>query len=195
MEPYLSLAIGACEATPLEMATAFTVFPNLGVQPKPYFIRKIEDYDHVKKEQAEPQTHRVLNPEIAQQMLGLLQDVVQNGTARAARSLNRPLGGKTGTTNDFTDAWFVGFSPSLTTAVWVGFDSRRTLGDKEAGAVVALPIWMQYMQEILKNKPVETFPTIEILTSQSADGNGTGPITQRKLLVEDLPGSAPARKK
>ena len=195
MEPYLSLAIGACEATPLEMATAFTVFPNLGVQPKPYFIRKIEDYDHVKKEQAEQQTHRVLNPEIAQQMLGLLQDVVQNGTARAARSLNRPLGGKTGTTNDFTDAWFVGFSPSLTTAVWVGFDSRRTLGDKEAGAAVALPIWMQYMQEILKNKPVETFPTIEILTSQSADSNGTGPITQRKLLVEDLPGSAPARKK
>jgi penicillin-binding protein 1A len=195
MEPYLSLSIGACEATPLEMATAFTVFPNLGVQPKPFFIRKTEDYDHVTKEQAEPQTHKVLAPEIAQQMLGLLQDVVQEGTAKAAKSLHRPLGGKTGTTNDFTDAWFVGFSPSLTTAVWVGFDSKRTLGDREAGAVVALPIWMQYMQEILKNKPVEAFPTIEVLTSASVEVNAAGPDTQKKLLVEDLPLPVPARKK
>ncbi len=169
MEPYLPLAIGACEATPLEMATAFTVFPNLGIQPKPYFIRKIEDYDHVKKEQAEPKTHKVLDPDIAEQMLGLLQDVVQNGTARAAKSLNRPLGGKTGTTNDFTDAWFVGFSPSITTAVWVGFDSKKTLGDKEAGAVVALPIWMQFMQEILKDKPVEQFSNVEILTDHARE--------------------------
>jgi penicillin-binding protein 1A len=196
MEPYLPLAIGACEATPLEMATAFTVFPNLGIQPKPYFIRKIEDYDHVKKEQTEPQTRKVLEPDIAEQMLGLLQDVVQNGTARAAKVLNRPLGGKTGTTNDFADAWFVGFSPSITTAIWVGFDSRKTLGDKEAGAVVALPIWMQFMQEILKDKPVEPFPTVEIFTDQAA-GNDTGtiPANTKKLFVEDLPGSTPARKK
>ena len=178
------------------MATAFTVFPNLGFQPKPYFIRKIEDYDHVKKEQAEPQTRRVLDPEIAQQMLRLLQDVVQDGTAKAARSLNRPLGGKTGTTNDFADAWFVGFSPSITTAVWVGFDSKKTLGDREAGAVVALPIWMQFMQEVLKDKPIEPFPNVEVLVDQpSADNAGISPIKQKKLFVEDLPGSAAARKK
>lgn len=196
MEPYLPLAIGACEATPLEMATAFTVFPNLGIQPKPYFIRKIEDYDHVKKEQNEPQTRKVLEPDIAEQMLGLLQDVVQNGTAKAAKVLNRPLGGKTGTTNDFADAWFVGFSPSITTAIWVGFDSRKTLGDREAGAVVALPIWMQFMQEILKDKPVESFPTVEIFTDQSAGNNtDTIPAKTKKLFVEDLPGSTPARKK
>ncbi|MBZ5495162.1 MAG: PBP1A family penicillin-binding protein [Acidobacteriia bacterium] len=196
LEPYLPLAIGACQATPLEMATAFTVFPNLGIQPKPYFIRKIEDYDHVKKEQAEPRTHKVLEPDIAEQMLSLLQDVVQNGTAKAAKSMSRPLGGKTGTTNDFADAWFVGFSPSITTAVWVGFDSKRTLGDKEAGAVVALPIWMQFMQEILKGKPVEAFPTLEILTNLSAAGNQEiNPIKPKKLFVEDLPGSTRARKK
>lgn len=196
MEPYLPLAIGACEATPLEMATAFTVFPNLGLQPKPYFISRIEDYDHVKKEQTERRTTKVLDPDIAQQMLGLLQDVVQGGTARAASSLNRPLGGKTGTTNDFADAWFVGFSPSLTTAVWVGFDSKKTLGDKEAGAVVALPIWIEYMREILKDKPVEPFPTVEIVAGQSS-GNipATGPEAQKKLYVEDIPGSVPARKK
>jgi penicillin-binding protein 1A len=121
---------------------------------------------------------------------------VQEGTAKAARSLNRPLGGKTGTTNDFADAWFVGFSPSLTTAVWVGFDSKKTLGDREAGAVVALPIWMQYMQEVLRDKQVEPFPTVEILADQTvADNSGTNPVKQKKLFVEDLPGSAPVRKK
>ncbi len=196
MEPYLPLAIGACEATPLEMASAFTVFPNLGIQPKPYFIQRIEDYDHVKKEQNEPRSARVLDPEIAQQMLGLLEDVVQNGTARSASSLNRPLGGKTGTTNDFADAWFVGFSPSLTTAVWVGFDSKKTLGDKEAGAVVALPIWMEYMKEILKDRPVESFPAVEIVAGQSdANVPSVGAVPPKKLYVEDLPGTTPARKK
>jgi len=196
MEPYLPLAIGSCEATPLEMAAAFTVFPNLGIQPRPYFIRKIEDYGHVKKEQAEPQTRRVLDPGIAQQMLQLLQDVVQNGTATAARSLNRPLGGKTGTTNDFADAWFVGFSPSITAAVWVGFDSRKTLGDREAGAVVALPIWMQFMKEVLKDKPPEPFASVEVLAARpGADDAGINPIRQKKLFVEDLPGFGGATKK
>ncbi len=195
MEPYLPLAIGACEASPLEMATAFTVFPNLGLQPKPYFIRRIEDYDHVKKEQTEPKTHQVLDPEIAQNMLSLLEDVVQNGTARAARSLNRPLGGKTGTTNDFADAWFVGFSPSLTTAVWVGFDSKKTLGDKEAGAVVALPIWIEYMQDILKNQPVESFESLEVLGDQPPDAGSVTPAAPKKS-PSDIPAAvAPAVKK
>jgi penicillin-binding protein 1A len=194
MEPYLPLAIGACEATPLEMAAAFTVFPNLGIQPKPYFIRKIEDYDHVKKEQTEPGTRKVIEPDIAEQMLRLLEDVVHNGTAKAASALNRPLGGKTGTTNDFADAWFVGFSPSITTAVWVGFDSKKSLGNQEAGAVVSVPIWMQFMQEILKDKPVEQFPTVELLSTQSTAGNAdTIPAQPKKLYVEDLP-AAPKKK-
>jgi len=86
--------------------------------------------------------------------------VVQHGTATAAKSLGRPLGGKTGTTNDFTDAWFVGFDPSITAAVWVGFDGKKSLGDKQSGAVVALPIWIEFMKEIRKNKPVEQFQTV-----------------------------------
>ena len=86
MDPYLPLALGACEATPLEMASAFTVFPNLGMQAKPYFIRRVEDYDRLKKEESIPQTHQVLSPEVAEKMLGLLQDVVQSGTATAAKS-------------------------------------------------------------------------------------------------------------
>jgi penicillin-binding protein 1A len=190
MEPYLPLAIGACEATPLEMASAFTVFPNLGLQPKPYFIRRVDNYDRVKKDETLPQIRKVLEPEIAEQMLGLLQNVVQSGTATAAKSLGRPLGGKTGTTNDFTDAWFIGFTPSLTTAVWVGFDTKKTLGNKEAGAVVALPIWIHYLESILKDKPVEQFATSEpsgqfTLTASPE----ASPANAKKLFVEDIPSS------
>ncbi|HYK87925.1 MAG TPA: penicillin-binding transpeptidase domain-containing protein, partial [Acidobacteriota bacterium] len=189
MEPYLPLAIGACEATPLEMASAFTVFPNLGIQAKPYFIRRIEDYDHVKKEETFPSTQKVLDTDIAEKMLALLQGVVQSGTATAARSLGRPLGGKTGTTNDFTDAWFVGFSPSLTTAVWVGFDEKKNLGNKETGAVVALPIWIKYMSEILKDKPVERFASPEVTDQVMSESTEAVPIARKKLFVEDIPGS------
>jgi penicillin-binding protein 1A len=181
LEPYLPLALGACEVTPLEMASAFTVFPNLGAQAKPYFIRKVEDYDHVKKQESAAQKHQVLKPEIAAQMLDLLQNVVQNGTAAAAKSMGRPLGGKTGTTDNFTDAWFIGFTPSITAAVWVGFDEKKTLGDKQSGAVVALPIWMECMKEILKDRPVENFPSVEMMNQLT---NATKP-----LYIEDVPHS------
>ena len=195
MEAYLPLSIGACEATPLEMAAAFTTFPNLGKQPEPYFIRKIEDYDHVKKEETVPRLQKVLDPEIAQQMLGLLQDVVRGGTATAARSLQRPVGGKTGTTNDFTDAWFVGFTPTFTTAIWVGFDTKKSLGNKEAGSTVALPIWINYMEAILKDKPVEKFPVTEVTDQISlTESHETTPVKRKKLFVEELPGDgAPKR--
>lgn len=159
MDPYLPLALGACEATPLEMASAFTVFPNLGIRAEPYFIRRVEDYDRQKKEESVPRTRQVLSPEVAGQLLGLLQEVVQNGTAAAAKTLGRPLGGKTGTTNDFTDAWFVGFTPSLTAAVWIGYDEKKTLGARQSGAVAALPVWIDCMRAILKDTPPEPFQT------------------------------------
>jgi len=189
LEPYLPLAIGAGEATPLEMTSAFTVFPNLGMQAKPYFIRKVEDYDRVKKEESVPQKHQVLQPEIADQMLRLLQNVVQNGTATAAKSLGRPLGGKTGTTENFTDAWFIGFTPSLTAAVWVGYDEKRTLGDKQTGAAVALPIWIECMKEILKDKPVEDFPTVELVDPVSNESLDSTPSEKNRLYIENLPPS------
>ena len=194
MEPYLPLAIGACEATPLEMATAFTVFPNLGIQPKPYFIRRIEDYDHAKKEENLPQTHKVLDAEIASRMLALLQNVVQNGTATAAKSLGRPLGGKTGTTNDFTDAWFVGFTPSITAAVWIGYDTKKGLGDKETGAVAALPMWIHFMAAVLKDKPVEQFLRAEFPDQLTSENPDAGTPSKKKLFVEDLPGSPQTKK-
>ena len=194
MDPYLPLALGACEATPLEMASAFTVFPNLGFRAKPYLIRRIEDYNRVKKEESLPQIEKVLEPAIAEAMLRVLQGVVEEGTAKAARSLGRPLGGKTGTTNDFTDAWFVGFTPSLTVGVWVGFDAKVTLGNKEAGAVAALPIWIDYMREILADSPIENFPTVEA-TEEAAPEPAEITVSERKkLFIEDLPGTPPPKK-
>ncbi len=184
MEPYLPLALGACEATPLEMASAFTVFPNLGTQAKPYFIRRVEDYDRVKKEENTPRVRRILKPEIAALMLDVLQNVVQseNGTARAAKVLGRPVGGKTGTTDNFTDAWFIGFTPSLTAAVWVGFDERKSLGEKQSGAVVALPIWIEALREIYKDKPIEQFPSMR-LTEQTPDESPDS--GSKHIFVED----------
>jgi penicillin-binding protein 1A len=173
------------------MASAFTVFPNLGFQAKPNFITKIEDYDHVKREETLPKIHKVLSPDIAEKMLFLLQNVVQNGTAAAAKSLARPLGGKTGTTNDFTDAWFIGFSPSLTTAVWVGYDEKKSLGNRESGAIVALPIWIKYIGTILKDKQVEQFPNPEVTEQMASENAGPAAVRRKTLFVEDLPGSAP----
>ena len=175
LDPYLPLALGTCDATPLEMASAFTVFPNLGFAAKPYFLRSVENYDRVKKEEHIPEIRRVLDPEKAAEMLGLLRNVVENGTATAAKSLDRPLGGKTGTTNDFTDAWFVGFTPSLTAAVWIGYDEKRTLGDSQSGGVVALPIWIDCMKEILKDVPVENFTTLDVV-----------PAGENPILIENL---------
>jgi penicillin-binding protein 1A len=185
LQPYLPTALGACEATPLEMASAFTVFPNLGVQAKPYFIRRVEDYDHVKKEESAPQVQSVLKPEIAEKMLGMLQNVVQSGTAAAAKSLGRPLGGKTGTTDNFTDAWFIGFTPSITTAVWVGHDEKKTLGNKKSGAIVALPIWMETMKEILKDKPIEQFPSADI--DRQFPSSDSTPFDKKSLTIQNLP--------
>jgi len=118
-------------------------------------------------------------------MLDLLQNVVQNGTATAAKSLGRPLGGKTGTTDNFTDAWFIGFTPSVTTAVWIGYDEKKSLGEKQTGAAVALPIWIEIMKEILKDKPIEQFPSTDI--NRQFPSSDSTPFEQKSLTIEELP--------
>jgi penicillin-binding protein 1A len=104
-----------------------------------------------------PEVREVISVDIAREMMVLLQAVVQHGTAAAASSMNHAFGGKTGTTNDYTDAWFIGFSPSITTGTWIGFDDRRTLGEKETGARAALPIWMDFMKVAVADRPNEQF--------------------------------------
>lgn len=150
--PYLSLSLGAFEITLQELVSAFSVFPNKGVRARPYLVTKIEDKDGNVLEENLPSTEEVISPQMAYMMTYLLQGVIQRGTAKAAAALNWPLAGKTGTTNKFTDAWFIGFSPSLCAGVWVGYDSKVTMGDRQSGAVVALPIWIDFFSRVIEDK-------------------------------------------
>ena len=154
---FLPVALGAADITLFEQTAAFTTFPNDGVRVAPRSIRKVEDYDGRVLEEDYPEVKDVVSARTARVMVGMLQEVVLHGTGAAAAKMNHPLGGKTGTTNDFTDAWFIGFSPSMTCGVWVGYDEKKTLGNKETGAVAALPIWMDFMRVALKGKDNEQF--------------------------------------
>ncbi|MGH9537787.1 MAG: penicillin-binding protein 1A [Terriglobales bacterium] len=150
--PYLPVALGAVEITPIEQTSAFSVFPNDGVHIAPRYITKVTDYEGRTLEENFPDVKDVVSARTARIMTSMLREVVQHGTAIAAASLKYPLAGKTGTTNNFTDAWFVGFSPSLTCGVWIGYDEKKFLGARETGAHAALPIWMDFMKTALAGK-------------------------------------------
>jgi penicillin-binding protein 1A len=122
-------------------------------------IRRVTDYDGAVLEENLPELRDVIPAETARIMVDLMQEPVRGGTATKAKELKRPVAGKTGTTNDFTDAWFIGYTPSLAAGVWMGFDEKITLGDKETGGVVALPMWIDMFQQVYKDKPVEQFET------------------------------------
>src|SRR5208283_3466849 len=150
-------ALGAADITLTEQTSAFTTFPNDGVRVIPRYIRKVTDYDGRVLEENYPEVRDVVSARVARIMVSMLQEVIKHGTGYSASKLNHPLGGKTGTTNDFTDAWFVGFSPSITCGVWVGYDEKKTLGNKETGAAAALPIWMDFMRVALQGRESEDF--------------------------------------
>jgi penicillin-binding protein 1A len=154
---YLPVALGAADITLTEQTAAFTTFPNDGVRVAPRYIRKVTTYDGRVLEENYPEVKDVISARTARIMTGMLREVVLHGTAFSASKLNHPLGGKTGTTNDFTDAWFIGFSPSLTCGVWVGFDEKKTLGNRESGAAAALPIWIDFMRVALQGRESEDF--------------------------------------
>ncbi|MGA7156415.1 MAG: PBP1A family penicillin-binding protein [Acidobacteriaceae bacterium] len=157
MPPFLPVAIGAADISLYEQVGAYSVFPNDGIRIAPHFIRRVMQADGEPLQQPRTQVSEVIPVSIAREMMILLEAVVHTGTAASASQLNHPLGGKTGTTNNYTDAWFVGFSPSVTCGTWVGFDSRQSLGDRETGARAALPIWIQFMKAAIANKPNEAF--------------------------------------
>jgi len=155
--PYLPVALGAVEVTPLEQTSAYSIFPDDGVHLEPRYLLKVTDYEGRVLEEDYPEIRDVISERTARIMTSMLQEVVQHGTAIAAASLKLPLAGKTGTTNDFTDAWFVGFSPRITCGVWVGYDQKKTLGARETGAHVALPIWMDFMKKAVSGKDPGAF--------------------------------------
>jgi len=144
--PFLPTALGAADLTLYEQTSAFTVFPNDGLRIEPRFIRQVTDYEGHVLEQDLPDAKDVISQRTARTMVSLLQEVVKHGTGAPALKLNHPVAGKTGTTNDYTDAWFVGFSPSITCGVWVGFDEKKNLGESETGGHAALPIWIDFMR-------------------------------------------------
>jgi penicillin-binding protein 1A len=168
LPPYLPLALGAADMRLIEHTSAFTVFPNDGIRIEPHLVRRVTTYDGALLEEARPNVQDVVSPEVARTMTSMLEDVVQHGTGVRARTLNRPSAGKTGTTNDFTDAWYIGFTPSLTAGVWVGNDDKAiSLGKKETGAMAALPVWLEFMQGATEGTPVQDFQNVETLDSQS----------------------------
>ena len=164
LPPYLPLALGAADLTLLEHTSGFTVFPDDGVHIQPHMIRRVTSYDGAILEEARPKVTDAIPPTVARTMVAMLEDVVHFGTGVRAQALGRPSGGKTGTTNEFTDAWYIGFIPQITTGVWVGYDDPKTsLGPKETGARAALPIWLEFMQQASKGMPVENFANVQSL--------------------------------
>ncbi len=214
LPPYLPITLGAADLNLLEHTSAFTVFPDDGIRIDPHMIRRVTTYDGALLEQAHPLVHDVVEPDVARTMTAMLQDVVERGTGTAARALGRPAGGKTGTTNDFTDAWFIGFTPEITAGVWVGYDDKSvSLGKPETGAVAALPIWLEFMQGALDGKPVQAFANVVPLEKVALTKNvkvdtpdtapteaGEGPTTlgtapgSNPTVPETMPpGEAPAK--
>jgi penicillin-binding protein 1A len=177
---YLPVALGAAEITLLEQASAYSVFPNDGVRITPRYITKVTDYEGRVLEEDFPDVKDVVSSRTARILTAMLREVVLHGTAVAAKGLQIPIAGKTGTTNDFTDAWFIGFSPSTTCGVWMGYDEKRTLGAKETGAHAALPIWMDFMTAATDGKDPGDF--------QPPPGMPPASATQRL----DTPDTAPA---
>ena len=192
--PYLPVALGAADMTLMEHVSAFTVFPNDGIRIQPHLIRRVSSYDGSVLEESRPKVSDVIAPETARTMVAMLRDAVEFGTGMRAKELGRPACGKTGTTNDFTDAWFLGFTPSMTTGVWVGYDDKGiSLGKKETGSRAALPIWLQFMKAAYEGKPLEEFTNVEPLAklaltkSVQVDTPDTAPTEDE----EPKPGQAP----
>ena len=199
--PYLTLALGAGSVTPLQMATGYAAIANGGFRVTPYFIDRVIDDNGELLSRAEParasgEAPAILDPRHVYILNSMLQEVIRSGTGRKALSLGRPdLAGKTGTTNDAQDAWFAGYHPQMAAVAWVGFDQPRSLGERETGGGLALPIWISFMAESLKKVPVAQMPVPpgiirvgnEIYTAESAPGVGV-----RTLGLEDpipLPGA------
>ncbi|HEY3615235.1 MAG TPA: PBP1A family penicillin-binding protein [Candidatus Sulfotelmatobacter sp.] len=157
LPPYLPVALGAAEITLMEQTSAYSVFPNDGVRVIPRYITRVTDYEGRVLEEDFPDVKDVISERTARILTSMLREVVLHGTGIAASRLPFPVAGKTGTTNDFTDAWFMGFSPTMTCGVWVGYDEKKSLGAKETGAHAALPIWINFMTLAMAGKDAGDF--------------------------------------
>jgi penicillin-binding protein 1A len=165
----LSLGLGSSSVGLMELTSVYGVFLNQGSRAEPYAILSVKDNAGQVLEQAEPQALPVISKETAYLITNMMEDVIQKGTGQAAKVIGRPIAGKTGTTDEFINAWFIGGAPNLVAGIYVGFDDRRSLGDTESGAHAALPIWINFMQAALKPLPVVAFTIPEGVTFVKVD--------------------------
>lgn len=174
--PYPSIALGGISVSPMELTTAYCTIANYGKRIKPYFIRKIVNRAGVVLEENKPQANQVFDSTTVYILINLMKSVFTEGTALPAITAygwSRPAAGKTGTTDDFRDTWFIGFTPDILTTVWVGYDSVRTIFKNATGAALALPIWTLYMKEILKDTLTRDFPVPPgIVFAETCDESG-----------------------
>jgi penicillin-binding protein 1A len=199
----LSMALGSSSISLYELTRAYAVFANQGILFKPIFIKKILDRDGNLLEEnlplffpkESPGEEQILTPQTAFLITYLLQGVVQHGTGWRARSLGRPVAAKTGTTDQFMDAWFIGYTPELIVGVWVGFDEEKSLGENETGARAASPIWVSFMSKILKDKPAKDFPVPEGLEFMKIDPKtGQSSLGKEGILECFREGTGPQQK-
>lgn len=172
-----ALALGVSEVTLSEMVSAFGVFAHSGIRFPPYGIRKVLDNKEALLEEYIPQGRQVMRAETAFVLTHVLTGVVERGTGSRARTLERPVAGKTGTTQAATDAWFIGYTPHLVSGVWIGYDTKRSLGPHESAATLAVPIWTRFMQRVLQDTPPEEFPVPENVTPAWVNYSSGHPTT------------------
>ncbi|MGE5255853.1 MAG: penicillin-binding protein 1A [Hyphomicrobiales bacterium] len=182
----LALALGSSGVSLFELTRAYSVFANQGFLVEPVFVLKILDRDGNVLEEAPAERRKVIEKDTAFIMTSLLESVVQHGTGQRIKALGRPSAGKTGTTNDMYDAWYIGYTPEYITGVWVGFDTEAPLGKTETGAVAASPIWLGFMKRLLANEPIKTFQPPEGVVFAKIDAEtGLLPVPEsRKTLFE-----------
>jgi penicillin-binding protein 1A len=182
----LSLALGASGVSLFELTRAYSVFANQGELVEPVFVLGVVDRDGRVLEEAQADRRRVIAADTAYLMTSMLESAIQHGTGQRAKALNRPAAGKTGTTNDTYDAWFIGYTREYIAGVWVGFDDERPLGKTETGAAAALPIWLGFMQRMLANAPIQVFEAPEGIVFAKIDAEtGLLPVPEsRKTIFE-----------
>ena len=161
LSPDLSLALGSSGVSLMEITRAHSVFANEGILVKPTFIKRIIDRTGQIIEENQPESRQVISKETAYVMTDLLRAAIQEGTGWRIKGLKRPAAGKTGTSNNLRDAWFIGYTPSLVTGVWVGYDDQKAMGTGETGSRAASPIWLYFMSDALKDRPVVDFEVPE----------------------------------
>ncbi|MDR3281674.1 MAG: penicillin-binding protein 1A [Endomicrobium sp.] len=193
----LSLALGSSEVTLQEMVSAFATLASGGIKSNPYFITKIIDKDGKILEQYTPEQKEVFSPQICYITTNMLKGVIERGSGWYAKNLGRPCAGKTGTTNNSTDAWFVGYTPQLAAGVWVGYDDKSmSLGEKTTGGIIACPIWTQFMKEALDGEPILDFllpENIELVLINSHTGLLALKKTSDTFLEAFIKGTAPTK--